>query len=222
MKDNKLFSAMSHIDEELINEAVNASKTKKLPVFRITAAAAALVFIALAATVLVNINKQPDSMTDSKASHVQTSEKSDSTKPASEEQKDKETATAQTSENEPPAESTPAVQPSETEQPIVSIPEAQTSEQPPVEPPKNEDEGSDMLGFIITDDGKTYMQVFYSTEYTLDKEENNKLRRRMEAFRKETGAKEALWPALVTTYGLANGIHSSTFTAIITMDDLFK
>ena len=47
MKDNKLFSAMSHIDEELINEAVNASKTKKLPVFRITAAAAAknLVFI---------------------------------------------------------------------------------------------------------------------------------------------------------------------------------
>ena len=170
MKDNKLFSAMSHIDEELINEAVNASKTKKLPVFRITAAAAALVFIALAATVLVNINKQPDSMTDSKASHVQTSEKSDSTKPASEEQKDKETATAQTSENEPPAESTPAVQPSETEQPAVSTPETQTSEQTPVEPPKNEDEGSDMLGFIITDDGKTYMQVFYSTEYTLDKD----------------------------------------------------
>ena len=44
----------------------------------------------------------------------------------------------------------------------------------------------------------------------------------MEAFRKETGAKEALWPALVTTYGLANGIHSSTFIATITMDDLFK
>ena len=67
------------------------------------------------------------------------------------------------------------------------------------------------------------MEMKYSeAEYTLDKEENNKLRRRMEAFRKETGAKEALWPALVTTYGLANGIHSSTFIATITMDDLFK
>ena len=67
------------------------------------------------------------------------------------------------------------------------------------------------------------MEMKYSeAEYTLDKEENNKLRRRIEAFRKETGAKEALWPALVTTYGLANGIHSSTFIATITMDDLFK
>jgi hypothetical protein len=67
------------------------------------------------------------------------------------------------------------------------------------------------------------MEMKYSeAEYSLDKEENNKLRRRMEAFRKETGAKEALWPALVTTYGLANGIHSSTFIATITMDDLFK
>ena len=53
-------------------------------------------------------------------------------------------------------------------------------------------------------------------------EKISKLRRRIDAFRKETGAKEALWPALVTTYGLTNGIHSSTFTATITMDDLFK
>lgn len=67
------------------------------------------------------------------------------------------------------------------------------------------------------------MEMKYSeAEYTLDKEENGKIRRRVEAFRKETGVKEALWPALVTTYGLTNGIHSSTFVATITMDDLFK
>ena len=67
------------------------------------------------------------------------------------------------------------------------------------------------------------MEMKYSeSEYTLDKEENGKIRRRVEAFRKETGVKEALWSALVTTYGLTNGIHSSTFVATITMDDLFK
>ena len=144
---------MGHIDEALIDEAVQATKKKKLPIFRITAAAAAFVFIALAATVLVNINKQPNMITASKASDVQTSEKADTAKPVSKEQKD---------------ESTPAVSTGETEQPTVTPPETQTSEQAPVELP--EDEGSDMLGFIITDDGKTYLQVFNNTAYTLDKD----------------------------------------------------
>ena len=31
MKDNKLFSAMGNIEEELIDEALNAPKKKKLP-----------------------------------------------------------------------------------------------------------------------------------------------------------------------------------------------
>lgn len=67
------------------------------------------------------------------------------------------------------------------------------------------------------------MEMKYSeAEYTLDKVEDGKIRQRTETFRKETGAKEALWPTLVTTYGLTNGIHSSTFVATITMDDLFK
>ena len=70
---------MGNIDEELIDEALNAPKKKKLPVFRITAAAAALVFIALAATVLVNINKQLDIIAGSHISNAQTSEKPDNT-----------------------------------------------------------------------------------------------------------------------------------------------
>ena len=168
MKDNKLFSAMGNIDEELIDEALNTPKKKKLPVFRITAAAAALVFIALAAAVFVNINKQPDIVADPDTSNVQTAEKADSTKQGSREQKDEGTAAVQTSKTEQPAESTPTAQTSKTEQPASSVSEAQTSEQAPVELP--EDEGSDMLGFIITDDGKTYLQVFNSTEYTLDED----------------------------------------------------
>ena len=65
-------------------------------------------------------------------------------------------------------------------------------------------------------------EIKYSeAEYTLDKEEEGKLRNRIEAFRKETEAKQALWPTLITTYGLTKGVHSSTFVAILTMDDLF-
>jgi hypothetical protein len=62
---------------------------------------------------------------------------------------------------------------------------------------------------------------YSESEYTLDKEEDGKMRKRLEAFRKETGAKEALWPTLITTYGLTKGVHSSTFVATLTMDDLF-
>ena len=65
-------------------------------------------------------------------------------------------------------------------------------------------------------------EIKYSeSEYTLDKTENEKLRNRINVFRTETGAKEALWPTLITTYGLTNGVHSSTFVATLTMDDLF-
>lgn len=73
------------------------------------------------------------------------------------------------------------------------------------------------------DDIINIMEMKYSeAEYTLDKQEDNKLRRRTDAFRREIGVKEAFWLTLVTTYGLTNGIHSSTFSATVTMDDLFK
>ena len=49
-----------------------------------------------------------------------------------------------------------------------------------------------------------------------------KLRNRAAAFKQETGAKGALWPTLITTYGLKDGMHSSTFVTTLTMDDLFK
>ena len=168
MKDNKLFSSMGNIDEELIDEALNAPKKKKLPVFRITAAAAALVFIALAAAVIVNINKQPNVTAESDTSNVRKTEKADTAKPESKELKDEGTA-AQTSKTEQPAESKPEVQTSKTEQSAADTSEAQTSGQASSVTTEG-DEESDMLGFIITDDGKTYLQVFNKTEYTLDRD----------------------------------------------------
>ena len=65
-------------------------------------------------------------------------------------------------------------------------------------------------------------EIKYSdTEYLLDKDEDKKLRDRIAKFKKETEIKGTLWPTLITTYGLKDGIHSSTFVATLTMDDLF-
>ena len=65
-------------------------------------------------------------------------------------------------------------------------------------------------------------EIKYSeAEYLLDKYEAEKLRNRIAEFKKETEIKGALWPTLITTYGLKDGIHSSTFVATLTMDDLF-
>ena len=166
MKNNKLFSAMGNMDEELINEAVNAPKKKGLPVFRITAAAAAMAFVAIAAAVLVNINKQPDIINETKASDSRTAEKTNNANSVSKDQSDKAIPAAQTSKaprSDGQTGSSPSVQPA------TSTSENQTSEQVPVAPPVVEDESSDILGYIIMD-GKTYYQVFANTEYTLDKD----------------------------------------------------
>ena len=167
MKNNKLFNAISNIDEELINEAVNAQKKKNFPVMKFTAAAAALVFIALSASILVNVSKQPDIVKTSDTSNTNITdakEQKDNSTPVSDNQKDKESKTEKQAGNttQPNAET--------SEQPSKNKPEAQTSEQASFEIPKDDEEGSDMLGFIITDDGKTYMQVFNNSEYTLNED----------------------------------------------------
>ena len=65
-------------------------------------------------------------------------------------------------------------------------------------------------------------EIKYSeAEYLLDKDESEKLRNRIAEFKKETEIKGTLWPTLITTYGLKDGIHSATFVATLTMNDLF-
>ena len=146
MKNNKLFNALGSINEELINEALNAQKKKKLPVIRFTAAAAALIFIALSAAILVNVNKHQDMTAKSNTSDT------------------KNTGNTEASRSPKPDKT------SQTEQPVENSSEQQKSEQPSaVTHDDEENEGSDMLGFIIRD-GKTYMQVFNSSEYTLDED----------------------------------------------------
>lgn len=59
-------------------------------------------------------------------------------------------------------------------------------------------------------------------EYSLDKQEELRLRNRVDSFRRETGVRQSLWPTLLTTYGMRDGVHSSAFVAVVTMDDLFE
>ena len=62
---------------------------------------------------------------------------------------------------------------------------------------------------------------YSEAEYLLDKGEDQKIRNRVATFQLETGAKQALWPTLITTYGLRPGTYSSTFNDVLTMDALF-
>ncbi len=63
---------------------------------------------------------------------------------------------------------------------------------------------------------------YSETDFRLDNEEAKKLHDRVVSFRDESGTKKALWPTLLTTYGLHEGIYSSTFVVVLSMNDLFQ
>ena len=52
--------------------------------------------------------------------------------------------------------------------------------------------------------------------------ESLKIRTRIGDFVAETGAKESIFPTLITTYGLRAGEYSSMVQAVVTMDDLWS
>ena len=63
---------------------------------------------------------------------------------------------------------------------------------------------------------------YSETDFRLDTDEAKKLRNRVASFSDESGTKKALWPTLLTTFGLHEGLYSSAFVAVLTMDDLFQ
>jgi len=65
-------------------------------------------------------------------------------------------------------------------------------------------------------------EIKYSKDdYTLTKNEETKLRKRMEAYKSETGTRNGLLLTLITTYGLTNNTHSGIVDNVVTLDDLF-
>ncbi len=59
-------------------------------------------------------------------------------------------------------------------------------------------------------------------EYSIQKDEDLKLRNRVGAFRRETGTKYPIHKTIVTTFGLKRNAYSAAIDDVVTMDDLFK
>lgn len=63
---------------------------------------------------------------------------------------------------------------------------------------------------------------FASSEYTIDKDYERLLRRKIERFRECSDTKKALELTLITTYGVKDNMHSSIVQSQVTMDDFFS
>lgn len=66
-------------------------------------------------------------------------------------------------------------------------------------------------------------EIKYSVkEYTIDKDEDLKLRNRQGTFAEETGTRYAVLPILISTFGMKTNMYSGGIFQQITMDDLFR
>ena len=63
---------------------------------------------------------------------------------------------------------------------------------------------------------------FSLSEYTIDKDYDETLRKRIETFRKNTKTKKAVQIVFVTTYGVESNQYSGIVQKQVTLDDLFK
>ena len=62
---------------------------------------------------------------------------------------------------------------------------------------------------------------FSMNEFLIDKDYDQKLRNKMEAFRRETKSKKTLLMTLITTYGVVSNQYSYMAQSQIVLDDLF-
>ena len=83
--------------------------------------------------------------------------------------------------------------------------------------------GSQIDLLIVRDDQVINLcEMKYSgTTYTLKQEEDEKIRNRISDLATVTQTKHAIFPTLITTYGLAQNGYSSNIQSVVTLDDLF-
>lgn len=62
---------------------------------------------------------------------------------------------------------------------------------------------------------------FVSDEFSIDKDYDAELRRKVERFIEDTSCKKSVHLSLVTTYGLSKNMYSNRFQSVITLSDLF-
>ena len=62
---------------------------------------------------------------------------------------------------------------------------------------------------------------YSNVEYTLTEKEDRKIKTRINDLILYSGTKSAVFPTLITTYGLVENSYSGNIQSIVTMDDLF-
>ena len=63
---------------------------------------------------------------------------------------------------------------------------------------------------------------FSINEFILDKEDDQKLRNKLETFRRMTGTKKSLQITMITTFGVKNNKYSNMIQSQVILDDLFQ
>jgi hypothetical protein len=63
---------------------------------------------------------------------------------------------------------------------------------------------------------------YYSSEFTIDRDYAERLRRKRNIFQEETGTRKALHQTLITTYGVTHNAWSNDIQSEILLDDLFE
>ena len=63
---------------------------------------------------------------------------------------------------------------------------------------------------------------YTNAPYSLNAEEDMKLRNRKATFMRETGTTKSILITMITTYGLISGGYTDDIQCQVTMDDLFK
>ena len=83
--------------------------------------------------------------------------------------------------------------------------------------------GSEIDLLIVRDDNVVNLceMKFAGDVYSIDKDEEAKLRNRIEMLKNTLTPKQTIHLTMVTTYGVAYGKHSGIVQKHLTMDDLF-
>ncbi len=63
---------------------------------------------------------------------------------------------------------------------------------------------------------------YSNSHYTFTKDEDEKMRSRINDIQLVTETKYAIFPTLITTFGLVDNSYSGDIQSVITMDDLFS
>lgn len=80
-----------------------------------------------------------------------------------------------------------------------------------------------IVGLIIRDDNVVNLceMKFASAPYSISKEEEMRLRHRIEMLKGTLSPKQTIRLTMITTYGVAYGKHSGIVQKEVRMDDLF-